>query len=1258
MKKPLYAASIVFFTLSLILPPWFSVNDYILLASGCPVERDLATYLTDQVDVRAKTVPSNQRIAAKEIFSARNISTGEGYVYNEGNWLRQDLGAQYQPLDLSGTSFWGSQHKNRFPGSLVTPQHVVAARHAHMTPGSGEYSFMDHNGVVYTRSIVKQTSIYDDAHTQRVRPTRASGTPDIVLQELNEPLPDSVHVYKVIDYKDLSEYLDQEKTFQRYNIRGLDSLKSLAIPAVNFNQFDQAGTRDVSSLGYGIGYATNSFSATESYGVGFQAPKEDRERADFTHGMIGGDSGDGAFFIIDNELTLLMTNLSSDDGPLHGGYIDSMNKVISSWGTSPYRIEKVDLGCFEKKNTPPVIETTQDFYIKRNSKVGDIFGRVDVRDTEDGRGLDRFILWGNGQERDSVILDKETGFLSVAGRIEDLKNRYTISQTKTEISSHTDKLLNLEVVVQDDNSVRASTRGNIRVHIVDDNSSPVITPTILQRPLRVGETNPAGSVISQYIAEDPDGDDLSWSIQATACSGSGSQSPFDINSRTGELVVTTDSERQKFLNDTINPSCSLLLKVADSGTPTRTNTYWADILITDEKEVNRSPVVFDQTFNTISEGSKLVLFELGTVEALDPDPGQRLQFEIIDGFDGKLFNINKDTGVITLNGFAHSPDFETQDEYTVLVQVTDNYPEVSLRKSAQAKITIPVLDLDEDLQVKRDTQAATTIIFVPENKRASEKIIIDDPDDEVEVRYVLNDEDSRGGGYFTVDQKTGVVTMKEGIDFEENLANHRLETRVGDVRDYFILQPVITGTDNQERAIDERLNVFVFDLDEKKSIANKDVYIFRSQNEAEVILESFTSDPVQGSVVVPKVLLNESFTISGGKDAKLFEMIDGVLKFKTGERIQEGEYKVEITLKDTLYGGVDTYSFVNASDRSLNNLLPLKNGEIHPDFLLDHKLSSNVYYDLLPGVSVSSEKLKLTQSDLDVYAAKKTLTIKIDKDSLIAENIIRTGCVDKRATNYDKDAEEDDGSCEYKDTKKEEVIADVRIDDTIFTVNPSQQQNTLTFTSVGGRSAEHTIIVEGYEGIDFGSGTGKAHSFTLEGDKTKVITMSALSGNQDMQEIKTVRGSVRTTKQVPLFQSVRSGSYESRSGSFESGVTKAQTKTSNFDLLVIIEANNSVVRSTSSGGGGGGSSHSNRDEGCTDKRATNYDRGAKKDDGSCEYDSIETNLAAQDVAQSKLATELKERVRGLLNQLLVRLKSQLRELLIKKGIDPSLYLDN
>ncbi len=364
MKHYLYVASFLFFGASLVISP-FSFLDTQIEAMNCPAQTSLAAYLTDQVDTRAAAIPKSEREDSKDIFSVRNTATGEGYVYNEDNWLRQDLGTQYKPLNLSGTAYWGNQHRNKFPGSLVTPQHVVVAAHAHMTSGykGGEYSFMDHDGVVHKRSIVKQSGVRDDSHYQRSRPTRSGGTPDIVIQELNEPLPESVHVYKMIDYEDLSQYIDQEKTFQYYSAnKDYEGFDSLAIPAVNFNQFDQVGTRDVSRLGYGIAYLTGIYSATESFGVGFQPPAKDRDRADYTHGMIKGDSGDGAFFILDNELTLLMTNLSSSSGPMHGGYIDSLNRIISNWGTTSYQIERADVGCFTKRNTLPVIETRGCIY--------------------------------------------------------------------------------------------------------------------------------------------------------------------------------------------------------------------------------------------------------------------------------------------------------------------------------------------------------------------------------------------------------------------------------------------------------------------------------------------------------------------------------------------------------------------------------------------------------------------------------------------------------------------------------------------------------------------------------------------------------------------------------------------------------------------------------------------------------------------------------------------------------------------------------
>ena len=981
MKHYLHIASVLFFGSSFILPP-FPASPSFIEAMECPATNSLAEYLTDQVDVRAQAIPQADREASMEIFSSKDILTGEGYIYNENNWLRQDLGAQYQPLDLSGTSVWGSQlaarnpsEAHRYPGSLVTPQHVVMSGHAR--PTSGTITFYDHNNVPHVRTIVnsKGVRVYDESHYERSRPTRSSGTSDIVIQELNEPLPDSVHVYKIISHNDLTQYIDKEKAYEQYSNNGL---VSLGIPAINFNQFDLAGTRDVSNIGHGIAYGFNSFSATEAFSVGFQLPREDRARSDFQNGMINGDSGDGAFFIFDNELTLLMTNLSQGGGPMHGGYIEVMNDIISDWG-SDYRIEEPDLGCFEKRNTSPRIEAAQDLYIKSETEVGASFGRIDVSDEEDGSDLERFILWGNGKIRDNFILNKDSGLLSVAGRIEDLDSLFAISDTVSEISFNKGEIYNLELVTQDNNSVRASGRGNIRVHVVEDNSSPVIIPSNTQQPLRVRSGLTSGAPVTQVKAEDPDGDTFVWSIESSQCSGSGKDSPFDIIPETGEIIISQDPERQAFLSESVNSECTLEIMVSDSGVPTRVSSYEMDVVISSDTEINRSPVIEDQVIGVLSEASAYI-FSVGTVDASDPDFSQSLTYEIISSDDGDLFTIDATTGLVRIKDTSHV-DYETKTEYVFEVRVTDDYERAGFEKSASAFITLEIKDADEGLQLNGQKERGLAIVFIPENSTEGRAFRLEDPDTDTDVVHSFVEGQGRGANFLTIDPVTGLVSFKDPIDFEEDFKQNSLEDRADDHPDSRIFNPRITGEDGVNDIFNLSISVLLFDLDEGKYFV-QDAYSINSVDDS-ILLLTETTDPVEASTVVPRIPFQEIFEITGGEHAGLFDLDSkkGILTFKEGEGNFGDTYEVEVTIKDALYENIETYHYFNVDTLGERILIPAVDEQADSDFLKRTGLNQSDIDSLMPGLTVQPEEIKITQDELERYQAVQLITITLDESS-------------------------------------------------------------------------------------------------------------------------------------------------------------------------------------------------------------------------------------------------------------------------------------
>ena len=104
--------------------------------------------------------------------------------------------------------------------------------------------------------------------------------------------------------------------------------------------------------------------------------------------------------------------------------------------------------------------------------------------------------------------------------------------------------------------------------------------------------------------------------------------------------------------------------------------------------VNDSPVLTNNTTATVNENQ----FDAIAVTAIDPDPGQTLNFTISGGDDAGLFSVDSATGLLT---FIDAPNFEAPTDlnrdnvYEVEVSVTDG------QENASQHHSISVADINE-----------------------------------------------------------------------------------------------------------------------------------------------------------------------------------------------------------------------------------------------------------------------------------------------------------------------------------------------------------------------------------------------------------------------------------------------------------------------------------------------------------------------------------------------------------------------------------
>ncbi len=185
----------------------------------------------------------------------------------------------------------------------------------------------------------------------------------------------------------------------------------------------------------------------------------------------------------------------------------------------------------------------------------------------------------------------------------------------------------------------------ITINVTDVNQRP----TANDATFSVDENSALGTAVGSVVANDPDGDTLTYAITAGNTNGA-----FAINPATGEITV----------NGSINfeSQSSYLLTVTVSDPDGLSDPAAIRINVND---VNESPTVQDQTFEVPEDA--VIGTVVGTIQASDPDAGDQLTFELTGGSGVGVFNVSATGQVTTLAAL----DFETVPQYTINVRVTD-----------------------------------------------------------------------------------------------------------------------------------------------------------------------------------------------------------------------------------------------------------------------------------------------------------------------------------------------------------------------------------------------------------------------------------------------------------------------------------------------------------------------------------------------------------------------------------------------------------
>ncbi|QDT04429.1 Cadherin domain protein [Rubripirellula lacrimiformis] len=282
-------------------------------------------------------------------------------------------------------------------------------------------------------------------------------------------------------------------------------------------------------------------------------------------------------------------------------------------------------------NAAPVI-SAGSFTLSETAIGGTDVGTVSAVDPEEDDVSYRFGADGP----DEFQIDAQTGEITTT--------------ENAEFDFETQSVFELEVIASDPSN--AESTAIFIVRITDTNESPVIA----NQTFHVTENVAINSSIGTVAASDPDqGQSLTYQLVG----GSGVRF-FSIQPTTGEIKLTAaiDYEsRERF---------TLEVEVSDDGQPPLTQMATVQIEVDDE---NESPTIQPGQFSITESASGGSI--VGTVIASDPDAGQTLTYAITSGNDAGHFDIDPQSGQITLAENA-ALDHEINDSFTLVISVTDN----------------------------------------------------------------------------------------------------------------------------------------------------------------------------------------------------------------------------------------------------------------------------------------------------------------------------------------------------------------------------------------------------------------------------------------------------------------------------------------------------------------------------------------------------------------------------------------------------------
>ncbi|MEZ5082510.1 MAG: cadherin domain-containing protein [Bacteroidales bacterium] len=317
-------------------------------------------------------------------------------------------------------------------------------------------------------------------------------------------------------------------------------------------------------------------------------------------------------------------------------------------------------------NEAPEVDE-QSFVINENSSSGTQVGNVAASDPDIGQTLSFSIVSGN--TANAFSLNINSGLITI--------------NNSSAMNFETNPIFNLVIQVDDNGTPGLSSQATISIHLDDVNEVPEID----DQSFSLVENSTIGSIVGTVLATDPDaGQSLTYTIESGNSGGA-----FNLNSSNGQITVNNP----EMINFEDYPVFILVVSVEDNGTGNLSD--FATIIIS-LQNINEAPVILTETFEVTIDGELLVplingnIIPVGFIQAIDPDAGQNLTYEISIGNHLGIWDLYAETGELEIiNPYAFSPlEINT---YSITVEVTDDAL-IPIRTTSEITIVVNILNLE------------------------------------------------------------------------------------------------------------------------------------------------------------------------------------------------------------------------------------------------------------------------------------------------------------------------------------------------------------------------------------------------------------------------------------------------------------------------------------------------------------------------------------------------------------------------------------